>query len=82
MEAFRLPRKVEDEPGAAQLASQLAARAQPLWAGGELRVPRVEVTPGLQAALESAFSAGRIVRGLEGAERTLAIEEKGLSRDP
>jgi hypothetical protein len=79
MEAFRLPRKVEDEPGAAQLASELAARAEPLWAGGELRVPRVEVTPGLQAALESAFSAGRIVRGLEGAERTLAIEEKGLS---
>jgi hypothetical protein len=76
---LRLPRKVEDAPGAAQLASELTARGQPLWAGGELHVARAEVTPGLEAALKSAFSAGRIVRGLEGAERTLAVEEHGLS---
>jgi len=79
MGTLRLPRKVEDAPGAAQLVSELAARAQPLWAGGALRVARAEVTPGLEAALKSAFSAGRIVRGLEGAERTLAVEAHGLS---
>jgi hypothetical protein len=79
MRALRLPRRVEDEPGAAQLASELEARAQPLWAGGELRVARVEITPGLRAALLSAYSAGRVVRGLDGAERTLAAEEQGLS---
>lgn len=77
-EALRLPRRVEDEPGAAHLAGELAARAAPLWSGGEVRVPRVEVVPDLEAALKSAFSAGRIVRGLEGAEHALAAEERGL----
>lgn len=77
-EALRLPRRVEGEPGAAHLASGLAARAEPLWAGGEVRVPRVEVAPGLEAALKSAFSAGRVVRGLEATERALAAEERGL----
>lgn len=77
-EALRLPRKVELEPGAAPLAAQLATRSEPLWAGGELRVARAELTPALEAELKSAFSAGRIVRGLETAERVLAAEEKGL----
>ncbi len=78
METLRLPRKVEDEPGAAQLASELAARSQPLWAGGDLRVARAEITPGLEVALKSAFSAGRIVRGLEGAQHALSVEQQGL----
>ena len=78
MEALRLPRRVEEEPGAARLASELAARGQPLWAGGELRAARAELAPALEAALKSAFSAGRIVRGLESAERVLAAEEHGL----
>ncbi len=78
METLRLPRKVEEEPGAAQLASELAARSEPLWAGGDLRVARVEIAPELEAALKSAFSAGRIVRGLEGAQRALSVEQRGL----
>lgn len=78
MEALRLPRRVEDEPGAAHLVRELAARSRPLWAGGELRVPRVEAAPDLEAVLKSAYSAGRIVRGLEGAERALAAEQRGL----
>ena len=78
METLRLPRKVEDEPGASQLASELAARSEPLWAGGDLRVARAEIAPGLEAALKSAFSAGRIVRGLEGAQRALSVEQQGL----
>jgi hypothetical protein len=78
MEALRLPRRVEEEPGAARLASELAARGQPLWAGAELRAAQAELAPALEAALKSAFSAGRIVRGLESAERVLAAEEHGL----
>jgi len=78
MQTLRLPRKVEEEPATAQLASELAARSQPLWAGGELRVPRAEITPGLEAALKSAYSAGRIIRGLECAQRALSAEERGL----
>jgi hypothetical protein len=77
-EALRLPRAVEAESGAADLVTELAARARPLWAGGELRVAQAEIEPVLEAALKSAFSAGRIVRGLADAERVLAAEEQGL----
>jgi hypothetical protein len=79
MEAPRLPRKVEDDPAAAHLASELAARARPLWPGGELRVARCELSPALETALTSAFSAGQIVRGLEDATRALAAEARGLA---
>lgn len=78
MKPPRLPRQVESEPGAAQLSSDLAARAQPLWAGGEPCVVPAELTPALAATLKSAYSAGRIVRGLEGAEHKLGVEERGL----
>ncbi len=80
METVRLPRKVEEECDAGRLANELVARAQPLWAGGELRVARAELAPGLEAALRSAYSAGRIVRGLEGAERALGVEKRGQKR--
>jgi hypothetical protein len=78
MQVLRLPKRVENEPGGAGLASQLAARARPLWAGGQLRVAQAAVGPGLEAALKGAYSARQIVRGLEGAERVLAAEERGL----
>jgi hypothetical protein len=78
VEALRLPKRVEEEPGAAHLARELSARAQPLWAGGEWSASLAELAPDLEAALQSAFSAGRIVRGLEGAERVLASEQQGL----
>lgn len=79
MEELRLPKKLEAEPGAAHLVSELAARGQPLWAGGRLCVAQADVSPALATALRSAFSAGQIVRGLEDAERALAAEEQGLS---
>ena len=80
MEPLRLPKLVEADPDAAQLEIDLAACSRPLWAGGELSVPRAELGSELRAALRSAYSAGRIVRGLEGAERVLAGEARGLSR--
>lgn len=79
MAELRLPRTVEDEPSAAGLKRELAAHAQPLWAGGELRVPSAEMTTELGVALTSAQSAGHLVRGLEGAERALGAEEQGLA---
>ena len=78
METLRLPRKVEDEPGAAQLASELAARSQPVWAGGDVRVALAEITPGREVALKTAFSAGGNVRGLAGAQHALSVEQQGL----
>ena len=79
MTGLRLPRQVEDEPIAERLASQLAAHARPLWVGSKLRVAQAGVAP-LEGVLRNAFTAGYIVRGLEGAERALAAEERGLSR--
>lgn len=78
MERLRLPRRVEDDPDGARLASEIAARAEPLWADAEQRAARTELGEGLAAALKSAFSAGRIVRGMEAAERVLALEQQGL----
>lgn len=76
--ALRLPRGVEKEPGAAGRVRAWMAGARPLWAAGRLPVPRVPLIPALASELQRAFSAGRIVRGLEDAERALAAEARGL----
>ena len=78
MDALRLPKPLLADPRAEHLAGELAARARPLWPGGELHAVHAESGPDLEAALRAAFSAGRIVRGLEGAERVLAAEQQGL----
>ena len=78
MEDPRLPKRLEDEQIAANLVRQLATRARPLRADGGTQAAQVEACPALEAALRAAFSAGRIVRGFETAERALATEEKGL----
>ncbi|MDE0887043.1 MAG: hypothetical protein OSB70_16095 [Myxococcota bacterium] len=75
---MRLPKTVESEPQAKDLASELAARAQPLWKGGEVLAPHAALTPALEAALSGAHSAGQIVRGLKGAQNALATEQRGL----
>lgn len=80
METPRLPKGLEEEPGAEHLATEIVARARPLWQGGSALVCEADLTPSLQAALASAFSAGRIVRGLEGARHALAAEQRGLAQ--
>lgn len=80
MEAIRLPRAVEDDPSAARLSVELAARGQPLWEGGELLIAQAEVSRELTAALKRAYSASQIVRGLDEASRKLAGEERGQKR--
>ena len=76
---IRLPKRLLEEPIAVNLVQQLSTRARPLRAGGESLAAQVEFHPGLESALRAAFSAGRIVRGFEMAERVLAGEEKGLA---
>ena len=75
---MQLPKTVENEPRAKNLVHDLISHAQPLWKGGELLVPRAELTPELKAALTGAFLSGQIVRGLEEAQGALAAEERGL----
>ena len=80
VDALRLPKKVEADAAAEKLASELVARARPLWGGAELAVAQVDLGADLEAALKGAFSSGRIVRGYEDAQRVLAAEQHGLSR--
>jgi len=94
MELLRLPRGIEDAPGCEDLIGQLASRSSPLWKEGPGKegpgkegkekeahalAVEAELGPALRSALRSAFSAGRIVRGLESAQQSLAAEQRGLA---
>jgi hypothetical protein len=77
IESLRLPKQLAEEIDEAKLAEEIVSRARTLWKRGERLVPRAELTPNLEAALERSLSAGRIVRGQEAAERALAAEAQG-----
>jgi hypothetical protein len=76
--AVRLPKGVEADRRGAQLLLDLSAHTEPLWSASAMRVPVARMSDALSAALKSAYSANRVVRGLEGAQQTLAAEERGL----
>ena len=76
--ALRLPKLVEADPRGGRLLADLASHTAPLWSGSEVRVPVAAMSDALAAALKSAYSANRVVRGMEGAQQTLAAEERGL----
>jgi len=76
---LRLPKRVESDPAGARLAQQMVTNARPIRESGGMPVPQAELDAKVAAALRSAYSAGRIVRGLEGAERALAAEQRGLT---
>lgn len=77
LQSLRLPKLVESDPRGTALLRSLVEHAQPIRAGSEISVP-VAQFDGLESALQSAHRAGRVVRGLETAERALAAEERGL----
>jgi hypothetical protein len=74
---MRLPRLVEADPRGPQVLRILSTRTRPLWSAG-VEVPTVELVSELAEALRSAERVGRVIRGLESAERALAAEERGL----
>ncbi len=76
--SLRLPRLVESDPRAPRLLQSLTTHTRPLWHEGELEVPSATLGPEVVAALRSAHNEGRVVRGLESAERNLFAEERGL----
>ena len=67
-----LPRLVEADPRAGRLLADLGSHTALLWSGSEVRVPVAAMSDALAAALKSAYSANRVVRGMEGAQQTLA----------
>jgi len=77
MENIRLPKLVESDPRGAALLESLVKAAKPIRADSAIFVSSARFA-GLEGALQSAHSAGRVVRGLETADRTLAAEERGL----
>lgn len=74
---LRLPKLVEADPRAAKVHAALARKTAPLWQESELRVAEAQMNDAMAAALRSAADAGQLVRGLEGAERSLATAERG-----
>jgi hypothetical protein len=75
---IRLPRLVEQDPRGAEVLRVLTTQSRPLWSGGTLRVSAVKMASCLVEALRSAERSGRVIRGLESAERALAAEERGI----
>jgi len=68
---------VESDPRGTALRQRLIEHAQPIRPGSEVSVVAAPFH-GIEAALEGAHRAGRVIRGLETAKRTLAAEERGL----
>ena len=78
LRAGRLPKLVEADPRGQELLRGLTAHTRPLRTGGNIRVPTVAFNPALVEALRIAHRTGQLVRSLEGAERRLAAEDRGL----
>jgi hypothetical protein len=74
----RLPRQVEDNPVAASLLQILKARPRQLWDESAIHVPTLELSSPLGQALRHVGRAQLVVRGLEGATKTLTDEARGL----
>jgi hypothetical protein len=56
----------------------LSANTRLLWKEGEIEVTVAKLSSDLETALRNAHNAGRVVQGLESAERRLVLEERGL----
>jgi hypothetical protein len=77
IQSLRLPNQVESDPRGAALLQSLIEHLRPIRTGSETFVSVAEFK-GIESALQSAHRAGRVVRGLESAERALAAEERGM----
>ncbi|MDH4317330.1 MAG: hypothetical protein OEV64_02980 [Desulfobulbaceae bacterium] len=75
---LRLPKLIEADPRSTTLLHEMEKRGVALWPESTIKVPEAHPDLHLTATLKDIYVKGQIVRGLEGAERTLAAEEKGL----
>ena len=78
LQSLRLPKLVESDPRGETLLQKLTEHARPIRPGSDIAVPMARYG-GLEEIVKSAHRAGRVVRGLETAERTLAAEARGMS---
>jgi hypothetical protein len=78
VQALRLPKLVETDPRHPQLLRILTMHTELLWRESKIGIPVAELNSKLVGALRKAHNAGQVIRGLEGTERALAAEERGL----
>lgn len=74
-----LPKLVEADPRYKKLLSLLTGKTEKLWSGSEVSVPVAAFSGELKAALMTAKENDRLARGVEGIERILGIEGRGLA---
>ena len=75
---LKMPRIIESDPLCDSIEQLLAKNQRPLWRRGTLSVPHLPLSPSLVKALHNAKNIHQIERGLEGIEKILANESKGL----
>ena len=75
---LKLPRMIESDPGHDALVAYLEGSAKPLWDGGTVAVPHVQLSDALLAALKDSLNNRQIERGLENIEGILRKEQLGL----
>jgi hypothetical protein len=78
LEALRLPKAIDSDPGGPALHAALQRSARKLWAQG-IALPTAAWSPELGSALADALRERQLVRGLGLVEKTLEREARGLS---
>ncbi len=78
MDSIRLPRALEDHRLYGAVQNLLRDRCRPLYAGSEICVPVLEWSDAVERSMRAILAAGRVCRGLEGAEDKLKAEMQGL----
>jgi len=77
---LKLPKSWESDPQKGRLLESLDAVSKPLRATGEVRVPHIELTEPLRAAISFARRCGKARGGLENIETLLQREEAGYTK--
>jgi hypothetical protein len=74
-----LPKQVESDPDYRKLLQTLESAEVLLWRESTNRIPMVEMNDRLRAVLQMAGEDKHLQRGIEGIERSLGIEARGLT---
>lgn len=75
---LKLPKLLEADSRADVIQAELGKNLKPLWSEGRLKVPTLELNPGLEKALSISRRAGQLRGGLENIESLLRREQQGL----
>jgi hypothetical protein len=75
---LKLPRAIESDDRFDEIEKLLTKNSRPLWRRGTLAIPHLPFSPALEKALVQAKNIHQVERGLEGIERLLLNEAKGL----